>query len=200
LGFLDADGMSDFPASGVSAKELMPTEATLRKDAVPMLPATSLNPKYAIYNMGSSSGRRDSLPNDLHRNDLKASLLDVLKLENEFQFGKLSKNDGFNSLESIVQIKEAEARMFQNKADEAQREAEGYRQMIRAKSDKLEEEYAEKLAKMCFQDTEETRRKKMEELKTLENTYCNYFNMKLRMQAEIAGLLERMEATKQQWV
>ncbi|KAL3582325.1 hypothetical protein D5086_016657 [Populus alba] len=195
-----ADGMSDFPASGVSAKELMPTEATLGKDAVPMLPATSLTPKYTIYNMGSSSGRRDSLPNDLHRNDLKASLLDVLKLENEFQFGKLSKNDGFNSLERFVQIKEAEARMFQNKAEEAQKEAEGYRQIIRAKSDKLEEEYSEKLAKICFQDTEETRRKKMEELKTLENTYCNYLNMKLRMQAEIAGLLERMEATNQQWV
>ncbi|KAG5240553.1 protein OBERON [Salix suchowensis] len=195
-----ADGMPDFPASGVSAKELMPTEATLRKDAVPMLPATSLTPKYTIYNTGSSSGRRDSLPNDLHRKDLKASLLDVLKLENEFQFGKLSRNDDFDSLESVVRIKEAEARMFQSKADEAQREAESFRQMIRAKSDKLEEEYAEKLAKMCLQDTEERRRKKMEELKTLENTHCNYFNMKLRMQAEIAGLLERMEAKKQQRV
>jgi hypothetical protein len=200
LGFLDADGMSDFPASGVSAKELMPTEATHRKDAVPMLPATSLTPKYAIYNMGSSSGRRDSLPNDLHRNNIKAALLDDLKIGSEFKFGKLQKNDGFDSLESVVRIKEAEARMFQSKADEARREAEGYRQMIRAKSDKLEEEYAEKLAKLSLQETGERRRKKMEELKALENTHCDYYNMKQRMQEEIDGLLERMEATKQQWV
>ncbi|KAJ6689506.1 hypothetical protein OIU85_005872 [Salix viminalis] len=163
--------MPDFPASGVSAKELMPTEATLRKDAVPMLPATSLTPKYTIYNTGSSSGRRDSLPNDLHRKDLKASLLDKLKQE----------------CSRARQMKHRE-------------KPKAFRQMIRAKSDKLEEEYAEKLAKMCLQDTEERRRKKMEELKTLENTHCNYFNMKLRMQAEIAGLLERMEATKQQRV
>ncbi|CAK7326849.1 unnamed protein product [Dovyalis caffra] len=195
-----ADSMSDFPASGVSAKELMPTESSLRKDAVAMLPATSLPPKYTIYNIGSSSGRRDSVPNDRHRNDLQAALLDDLKVGSEFQFGKLPKNDGFDSLESIVRIKEAEARMFQGKADEARREAEGYRQMIRAKSHKLDEEYAEKLAKLCLQETEERRRNKLEELKDLENTHCDYYNMKLRMQAEIAGLLERMEATKQQWV
>ncbi|KAF2305692.1 hypothetical protein GH714_007589 [Hevea brasiliensis] len=90
--------------------------------------------------------------------------------------------------------------MFQSKADEAQREAEGYRRMIRANSEKLEEEYAEKLAKLCLQETEERRRKKLEELKALENSHSDYYNMKLRMQAEIAGLLERMEATKQQWV
>ena len=200
MGILDADNMSDFPASGVSAKELMPTEASLRKDAVPMLSAPSLPPKYTIDNMGSSSGRRDSLPNDLHRNNIKAALLDDLKIGSEFKFGKLQKNDGFDSLESVVRIKEAEARMFQSKADEARREAEEYRQMIRAKSDKLEEEYAEKLAKLSLQETGERRRKKMEELKALENTHCDYYNMKQRMQEEIDGLLERMEATKQQWV
>ncbi|KAG6759476.1 hypothetical protein POTOM_035954 [Populus tomentosa] len=198
--FTYADSMSDFPASGVSAKELMPREASLRKDAVPMLSAPSLPPKYTIDNMGSSSGRRDSLPNDLHRNNIKAALLDDLKIGSEFKFGKLPKNDGFDSLESVVRIKEAEARMFQSKADEARRDAEGYRQMIRAKSDKLEEEYAEKLAKLSLQETRERRRKKLEELKALENTHCDYYNMKLRMQAEIDGLLERMEATKQQWV
>ncbi|KAF2305691.1 hypothetical protein GH714_007587 [Hevea brasiliensis] len=68
-----ADSISDFPASSVSAKELMPTEASLRKDDAPLPPAT-LPPKYAFYNMNSSSGRRDSL-NDHHRNNLKAALL-----------------------------------------------------------------------------------------------------------------------------
>ncbi|WCJ26374.1 hypothetical protein M5689_008192 [Euphorbia peplus] len=90
--------------------------------------------------------------------------------------------------------------MFQSKADEARREAQGYRRIIRAKSEKLEEEYTGKLAKLCLQETEEMRRKKLDELKVLENSHCDYYNMKLRMQAEISGLLERMEATKQQIV
>ncbi|EEF34853.1 protein binding protein, putative [Ricinus communis] len=198
--FNNADDIADLPASGVSAKELMPTEPSLRKDVATIPPATSLPPKYAIYNTSSSGGKRDSLSNDLHRNDLKAAFLSDLKIEDEFQFGKLSKKDGLDSLESIVRIKEAEARMFQSKADDARREAEGYRRMIRAKSEKLEEEYAEKLAKLCLQETEERRRKKLEELKVLEHSHGDYYNMKLRMQAEIAGLLERMETTKQQWV
>lgn len=123
-----------------------------------------------------------------------------LKNENEFRFGKSSQIDGFDNLESIVRIKEAEARMFQGRADEARREAEGYRRMVHARSEKLEEEYAEKLAKLCLQETEERRRKKQEELKILENSQCDYYKMKMRMQAEIAGLLERMESTKHQWV
>jgi hypothetical protein len=40
----------------------------------------------------------------------------------------------------------------------------------------------------------------MEELKTLENSHYDYHKMKLRMQTEIQGLLERMEATKKMWV
>ncbi|KAJ4850222.1 hypothetical protein Tsubulata_033544 [Turnera subulata] len=198
---LDADSVPDFAVSGLSAKELMPTETSLRKETASIPPSTSLLPKYTIYNnTSSSSGRRESVSND-HRNDLKAALLGDIKMEDEFQqFGKISKKDGFENIESVVRIKEAEFRMFQNKADEARREAEGFRRMIRVKSEKLEEEYAEKLAKLCLQETEDRRRKKLEELKMLENSHCDYYNMKLRMQAEIAGLLERMEATKQQWV
>ncbi|XP_050232579.1 protein OBERON 3 [Mercurialis annua] len=197
-----ADSLSDFPAPGLSAKEMMPTETSLRKGMATLSPATSLPPKYAMYNISSAGGRRDSISNDLQRNDLKAALLGDLKMEDEFQMGKLSKKDsgGLDSLESIVRIKEAEARMFQSKADEARREAEGYRRMIRGKSEKLEEEYSEKLSKLCLQETEERRRKKLEELKGLEHSHGDYYNMKLRMQAEIAGLLERMEATKQQRV
>ena len=196
----DTDGMSDFPAAGVVLKDLTATQASLRKDAAPLPPSTSLSPKSSIYNMSSSSVQRDLLLHDLRQNDLKASLIGDLKTNDEFRFGKSSNKDMFDSLESIVRIKEAEARMFQNRADEAQREAERYRRVVHAKTEKLEEEYTEKLAKLCLQETEERRRKKLEELKVLENSHCDYYNMKMRMQAEIAGLLERMEATKQQWV
>ncbi|XP_057961152.1 protein OBERON 3 [Malania oleifera] len=193
------DDMSDFGASSLSSKDLVASQAILRKDAAPLAPSTVLPPKYATYNISASSVHNDLLPHDLHQNDLKTSLLSNRTTEEEFLLGKLKK-DGFDSLESIVQIKELEARMFQTRADEARREAEGYRRIVRARSEKLEEEYTDKLAKLCLQETEDRRRKKLEELQNLENSRSDYYHMKLRMQAEITGLLERMEATKQQWV
>lgn len=108
--------------------------------------------------------------------------------------------NSFDSLESMVRIKEAETRMFQKKADEARIEAESFKRMIEMKTEKMEEEYTEKLARLCLQETEERRRNKLEELKKLENSHCDYRNMKLRMEAEIAGLLKRMESTRQQLV
>lgn len=194
--FEDTDGMSEFPSSVITSEELPRTQTTRRKESTPFSQSTSLPAKYASYNM-SSSLQHDLLSNDLCHSDLKSSLISS---EDDFRFGSLSKPDGFDSLESIVRIKEAEARMFQSKADEARREAEEYHRVIRATTEKLEGEYAEKLTKLHLQETEDRRKKRLEELTVLENSHCDYFNMKLRMQAEIAGLLERMEATKQQWL
>ncbi|KAF8106144.1 hypothetical protein N665_0147s0096 [Sinapis alba] len=108
--------------------------------------------------------------------------------------------NSFDSLESMVRIKEAETRMFQKKADEARIEAESFKRMIEMKTEKMEEEYTEKIARLCLKETEERRRNKLEELKKLENSHCDYKNMKLRMESEIAGLLKRMESTRQQLV
>lgn len=108
--------------------------------------------------------------------------------------------NSFDSLESMVSIKEAETRMFQKKADEARTEAESFKRMIEMKTDKMEEEYSEKIARLCLKETEERRRNKLKELKKLENSHCDYRNMKLRMESEIAGLLKRMESTRQQLV
>ncbi|OMO72539.1 hypothetical protein COLO4_27597 [Corchorus olitorius] len=197
--FNNSDSMPDFPASGARSKDLITTQVDHRKDESSVTPATSLRPKLVFHNTGSSSGR-DLHSNDHRQKDLKTALMNDLKGEDEYRFGRLSNSDGFDSLESMVRIKEAEAIMFQSKADEARREADSYLRMIRAQSEKLEVEYAEKLSKLCLGETEERRKKKMEELKVLEHSHCDYYKMKLRMQAEIASLLERMEATKQQWV
>lgn len=191
--------MPDFPASGISSKDLSASQANLRKEATSLPQSNSLMSKYT-YNSGYSRSQGDVLSNDHHQKDLKTSILSELKNESDFQLGALLRKGGFDNLESIVRIKEAEARMFQTKADEARREAEGFQRMIRMKTAQMEEEYAERLSKLSLQETEETRRKKLEELKVLENSHCDYFKMKMRMQVEIAGLLERMEATKQQWV
>ncbi|XP_043695429.1 protein OBERON 3-like [Telopea speciosissima] len=190
-------GASAIPGSGASSKDLTLAQICQQADVV-SLSTTSPPSKSTTYNMSSSSGRPNLLPNDVNQNILTGALTRERRVEDELE--STLKKDGFDSLESIVRIKEAEARMFQSHADEARREAEGYRRMVRIKSEKLEEEYAGKLAKLCLQETEERRRKKLEELKNLENSHCDYYKMKLRMQDQIAGLLERMEATKKQWV
>lgn len=193
---IDTDGMSDFPSSSVPQKELPVTQTNLRKDEARK--TSSQSPK-TFYNTISANGRPDMLPHDLHQSNLNTTLMGDRMIEDEWSV-KFSKKDGFDSLESIVRVKEAEARMFQTRADEARRDSENYRRMVRMKSDKMDEEYADKLAKLCLQETEERQRKKLEELKVLEDSHIDYYKMKVRMQAEIAGLLERMEATKQQRV
>ncbi|KAK1423629.1 hypothetical protein QVD17_18935 [Tagetes erecta] len=181
---MDADVTSELPISNSSLKDPIP----------PSKPHQT-----SLYNMGSSSGRADS-PRGNSLKDLPQMMsTNKMIIEDEWSV-KPSKKDAFDSVESLVKIKEAEARMFQNKADEARREAEGYMRMIRTKVQKLDEEYMEKIAKLNLHETEEQRKKKAEELKVSENDHCEYYKMKMRMQAEIAGLLERMEKTKQQWV
>ncbi|PWA78671.1 hypothetical protein CTI12_AA212510 [Artemisia annua] len=178
---LDAGGMSDFPVSSSSLKDTAP----------PSHP----HPHQISFYTGFSSGRGDNslkaLPNMMNTNKMI--------IEDEWSV-KSTKKDAFDSVESLVRIKEAEARMFQTKADEARREAEGYKRMIRTNIEKLDEEYTEKITKLNLHETEEQRKKKADELKVSENDHCEYYKMKMRMQAEIAGLLERMEKTKQQWV
>ncbi|OIW18070.1 hypothetical protein TanjilG_19302 [Lupinus angustifolius] len=177
--------MPNFPASAVSSRDLATSQANHSKDTPSLSKSSSLIPKYP-YDMSYYGSH-----------GLKHSLLSELKTESDFHLGALLRKGGVESLESVVRIKEAEARIFQTKADEAKREAEGFKRMIKTKAAQMEEEYAEKLGKLCLHETEETQRKKLEELKVLENSHYDYYKMKMRMQDEITGLLERMEATKQ---
>ncbi|KAJ4961445.1 hypothetical protein NE237_021355 [Protea cynaroides] len=190
-------GVSEISGSGGSSKDLTVAQMCQKGDVVSVSP-TSPPSKSTTYNMSSSSGRQDLLPHDVNEKNRKGALMIDRTIEDELQ--SVLRMDGFDSLESIVRVKEAEARMFQSHADEARREAKEYQRMVRLNSEKLEEEYASKLSKLCLQETEERRRKKLEEIKILESSHCDYYKMKLRMKVEIAGLLERMEATKKQWV
>ncbi|KAL3510342.1 hypothetical protein ACH5RR_029743 [Cinchona calisaya] len=193
-----ADVIPDFTTSNIRSKDVL-SQVSLRKDVSALPPPNSLVAKSSFYGLSSSSGSKDLLPVDLHQNDVKTSVMsDNKTIEDEWSVKPLKK-DGFNSLESIVIVKEAEARMFQSRADEARSEAESFRRLIRIKTEKLDKEYAEKLAKLCLEEIEDRRRKKLEELKASENSHCDYYKMKMRMQAEIAGLLKRMEETKQRW-
>lgn len=102
----------------------------------------------------------------------------------------------FDELESIVRIKQAEAKMFQSRADDARREAEGLHRIAIAKNEKIEEEYASRISKLRLVEAEQLRKQKFEELQALDRAHHEYFNMKMRMEAEIKDLLLKMEATK----
>ncbi|KAI8026278.1 Protein OBERON 4 [Camellia lanceoleosa] len=65
----------------------------------------------------------------------------------------------FDELESIVRIKHAEAKMFQTRADDARREAEGLKRIAVAKSEKNEEEYTSRIAKLRVPEAEEMQNK-----------------------------------------
>jgi ABC-type polysaccharide/polyol phosphate transport system ATPase subunit len=55
------------------------------------------------------------------------------------------------SLEIIIKCKEAEAQLFQRRADDAKREVENYCQLVQSQSEKLEEVYGAALARLCVQ-------------------------------------------------
>ncbi|XP_058072836.1 protein OBERON 4-like [Magnolia sinica] len=108
----------------------------------------------------------------------------------------VDKKPVLDELESIVRIKQAEANMFQTRADDARREAEALKRIAIAKNKKIEEEYASRITKLRLSEAEERRRQKLEELQVLERAHCEYFNMKMRMEGDIKDLLLKMEATK----
>lgn len=86
--------------------------------------------------------------------------------------------------------------MFQSRADDARRDAEGLKRIAIAKSEKIEEEYTARIAKLCLAEADEMRKQKHDELQALEKAYWEYFNVKIRMEADIKDLLLKMEATK----
>ncbi|MCI09210.1 protein OBERON 4-like, partial [Trifolium medium] len=121
---------------------------------------------------------------------------DKRTLVQELQMSSIQKDFCFDELESIIKIKHAEAKMFQSRADDARREAEGLKRIALAKNEKIEEEYANRIAKLRFAETDELRKQKFEELQAIERAHHEYLNMKMRMESDIKDLLSKMEATK----
>uniref|UniRef100_A0A1D1Z074 Protein OBERON 4 n=1 Tax=Anthurium amnicola TaxID=1678845 RepID=A0A1D1Z074_9ARAE len=108
----------------------------------------------------------------------------------------LEKQQVVDELDSVVKFKQAEAKMYQARADDARREAEDLKRIAVAKKEKIEEVYVNRIAKVRLGEVEEKRKQKFEELQALEQAHHEYFNMKIRMEADIKNLLLKMEATK----
>ncbi|CAI9769726.1 unnamed protein product [Fraxinus pennsylvanica] len=125
---------------------------------------------------------------DPKRNDKYTSSLDL--------HTDVRKESAFEELEGIVRIKQAEAKMFQTRADDATREAEALKRITVPKKERIEEEYANRIMKLRLAEAEEMRKQKVEELQACERAYQEYFNLKMRMETDIKDLLLKMETTR----
>ncbi|XP_058070647.1 OBERON-like protein [Magnolia sinica] len=98
--------------------------------------------------------------------ELEDKTREVVELKSERQ----RKKQQIDELESIVRLKQAEADMFQLKANEARREAERLQRIALAKSDKSEEEYASRYLKLRLNEAEAEKQYLFEKIKLQENS------------------------------
>ncbi|WMV06634.1 hypothetical protein MTR67_000019 [Solanum verrucosum] len=104
-----SNGLSDFSPFNFPAKDFDNLARSLRKHAVTDFPAsTSLIPKFSFYDVSSSNGRKDMRPADHCPHNVNSSFTPTKTIEDEWSVKPLKKDD-VDILESIVQIKEAEA-------------------------------------------------------------------------------------------
>lgn len=98
-------------------------------------------------------------------------------------------------LESIVRIKQAEAQMFARRADEVRREAEGLHRIMLAKTDRLEQEYSDKLSKLGMDEAEERYRKHCDMVQVSHQAQMDFQAMSLPLLSELHDLLRQIEAS-----
>lgn len=102
---------------------------------------------------------RQALETCDHELEEKAKEVSELKLERQ------RKRLQIDELESIARLKEAEADMFQLKADEARREADRLQRIALAKSGKSEEDYASSYLKQRLSEAEAEKQFLFEKIK-----------------------------------
>ncbi|CAO2812913.1 unnamed protein product [Amaranthus hypochondriacus] len=94
----------------------------------------------------------------------KAREVAELKLERQ------RRKQQIDELESIVKLKQAEADMFQLKADETRREAEMLQKIALAKSDKSEEDYRSRYLKLKLSEAEAEKQYLFQKMKVQESS------------------------------
>ncbi|XP_074558248.1 uncharacterized protein LOC141814200 [Curcuma longa] len=103
----------------------------------------------------------------------------------------------FDELERVIKFKQAEAKMYQERADSARKEALDLRHIATEKSSKMDEDYASRIEKSRLVQLEERRGEKLKELQSMEMAHREYCNMKCGwMEVGIKDLLLKMEATR----
>jgi hypothetical protein len=125
---------------------------------------------------GSSSLHRKSGEADFHADDSKPVI---------------------DELDNLVRLKQAEAYMYQERANEARNQANDLKHIVMVKTARIEEDYATQMAELNINELQERRKQKIEELQVYERAHRQFFSMKTRMETSIRELLLKMEAMEQ---
>ncbi|CAN6290205.1 unnamed protein product [Urochloa humidicola] len=115
----------------------------------------------------------------------------------EAEFQSTENKAATDELDSLIRLKQAEAYMYQERANDARNEVDNLRRIVMVKNARIEEDYATQIADLDIDELQEQRKQKIEELQVVERTYHEFLSMKTRMVASIRELLSKMEALKQ---
>eukprot|EP01018_Ginkgo_biloba_P029745 Gb_40577 [translate_table: standard] len=110
----------------------------------------------------------------------------------ELQFERQRKKQHIEELEAIVRLKQAEANMFQLKADEARREAEGLQRIALAKSEKVEQEYTSRYLELRLNEAEAERRYLFEKIQLQEHSRRHPDSSQMLMLGKIKDVLKNV--------
>ncbi|KAJ7519419.1 hypothetical protein O6H91_20G037400 [Diphasiastrum complanatum] len=121
----------------------------------------------AVHKMGIVSTDKVQ---DVNRAKLSLQLCDRELDEKRRELGELEterqqKRQEINELETIIRLKQAEAEMFQLRAEEAQQEADELTRIVQARHKNAEEDYAAKYLKLRLKEAEAERRYLFEKMK-----------------------------------
>ncbi|CAN6285161.1 unnamed protein product [Urochloa humidicola] len=115
----------------------------------------------------------------------------------EAEFPSIENKATTDELDSLTRLKQAEAYMYQERANDARNEVDNLRRIVMVKNARIEEDYATQIADLDIDELQERRKQKIEELEVIERTHHEFLSMKTRMVASIRELLSKMEALKQ---
>ncbi|KAM0886734.1 hypothetical protein ACQ4PT_029514 [Festuca glaucescens] len=102
-----------------------------------------------------------------------------------------------DELDGLVRLKQAEANMYQERANEACKEAESLKHVAMVKYARIEEHYATQISELRINELQERRKQKFEELQVIERSRHQFLSTKIRMEDSIRELMLKMEAAKQ---
>ncbi|CAA6659147.1 unnamed protein product [Spirodela intermedia] len=109
----------------------------------------------------------------------------------DIELNSLERQQFIDELDNVVRLKEAEAKLYQARADDARREAEGLKRICKTKIEMIEKDYVNELTRLQMSEAEEKRKQKFDELQALEQAHREYLKMKARMEGDVKNLLSK---------
>ncbi|OEL22413.1 Protein OBERON 4 [Dichanthelium oligosanthes] len=113
----------------------------------------------------------------------------VHRKSGETDFQTIDNKPIIDELDSLIRLKQAEAYMYQERANGARNEVDNLRRIVMVKHARIEEDYATQIADLDINELQERRKRKIEELQVIERTHHEFLSMKTRMKSKFAQLV-----------